>query len=98
MAKRKYGYITNKERDKRVRQSNQSYGIRKLFITLTVVALAILVIFAIVTVVNFTNIASQYQSGGDAHSFIRALCEAPLSLFAVKDVSGGFKTTLSGFG
>ncbi len=100
MAKRKYGYITNKERNKRVRQSNQTYGLRKLFITLAVVALVVLVVFAIASLVQVADVIKQHEvSRGSDWDLIEQLCnEIPLSLFHWSDTDAGHYVTLSGFG
>lgn len=94
-------FISNKERNKRVRQSNQSYGLRKLFISLTVVALCVLVIFAIVTIINFINFCSAdsgYVSGGGEISLFDLCNKMPLSLFQAKGSADNFETGLSPFG
>ncbi|MCQ2747791.1 MAG: hypothetical protein MJ223_00680 [Mycoplasmoidaceae bacterium] len=54
-------YISNEERNKRINASNQSYALRKAFIAVTVGLLALLVSFAIVSVVMTYNTISDDQ-------------------------------------
>lgn len=103
MAKRNYGFISNKERNKRVRQSNQSYGLRKIFITLTVVSLVVLVVFAILTIATFGNVAKEFadggsHAGGTAADMLRIIGEQPFSIIAAAKEGTTLKVTLSGFG
>mgnify|MGYP003290038566 CR=1 FL=1 len=93
-------YITNKERARRVRQSNQNYGIRKIIISATVVFLIVLTIFSIVTAVNITNKLAEFEGQTEMSGIevIKALCDIPLSLFSYVDDGEAVKTTLSGFG
>lgn len=102
MAKRNYGYITNKERNKRVRQSNQSYGLRKLFVSLTVGALLLLIVFGIVTIVSYANAAKDllaHDSTMSGQDFIKKICELPLSIFTwSSNGASEFKVMPSPFG
>ena len=92
-------YITNKERARRVKSSNQSYGLRKVIISITVGLLILLTIFTIVTAVNMTNKLRELkllEITGD--EVIKQLCSVPLSLFTCAEQGETFTTSLSGFG
>ena len=93
-------FISNKERNKRVKQSNQSYGLRKLFISITVGLLVLLVIFGSLTMIKTAGIAKDFADGG-AHAggtldqFFDALAADPLSVIG-KNSAGEFG--ISAFG
>lgn len=94
-------YITNKERAKRVRLSNQSYFVRKLLIALTVGSLVVLVVFSIIAVVTmcqfFGNKLAHVTDDYTALMIVTDLCARPFSLIAKNGGDDG-SFTLSGFG
>lgn len=100
--KRNYGYITNKERNKRVRQSNQSYGLRKLFISLTVGVLVLLIAFGVATLASYAGKIHELldqKATMNSKEFVQQLCSIPLSVASYKALDGGsFYVGLSGFG
>ena len=97
-------FISNKEREQRVKRSNQSYGLRKAFIAATVASLIVLVVFAIIIIVSHVSLIAKYQTMGSqsAHDLIRDMADPSkvlLPLITCNELSdGGFETALSPFG
>lgn len=96
-------YITNKKRAHLAKQTTQSYTLRKVFISITVVSLIVLVVFAILAIWDYATIVQQFQgekADVAARELIWKLAHSSFPLFAVSGESAeAFEVTgLSGFG
>lgn len=96
-------FITNKEREKRVKRSNQSYGLRKAFIVATISSLIVLIVLALIVTVTYVQLITKYQvvakDDSSAWKLIYDMAnEVPLPLITCKGTPDNFETNLSPFG
>ena len=94
-------YITNQKRAHLAKQTNQSYTVRKIIISIAVLSLIVLVVFAIVCIGTYVPILMDPKwrtESALSRDLLLALAEAPLPLVVITHPEGAeWGTALSGF-